>query len=67
MARTKKIAEPQSLPSLDEYIAARECADVVLVRVNYPGAQPHVYQGRYSGIVVEDGALSCQWSDGRTE
>lgn len=67
MARPKKIAEPQALPSLAEYIKARECADVVLVRVNYPGAQPHVHQGRYSGIVVEDGELSCQWSDGRTE
>jgi hypothetical protein len=67
MARTKKSTEPQALPSLAEYIAARESADRVLVRVSYPSAQAHVFQGRYSGIVVDDGELSCQWSDGRTE
>jgi hypothetical protein len=57
----------QDLPSLPDYIASRERDDVVLVRVTYPGAEPHVFQGRYSGVVVADGPLSAQWSDGTTE
>lgn len=55
------------LPSLADYIAAREHPDVVLTRVSYPGATGHVFSGRYSGVLVVDGPLSCQWSDGRTE
>lgn len=52
------------IPSLRDYIVANERDDIVLVRVTYPGASRHIYQGRFSGIEVTDGPLSCQWSDG---
>jgi hypothetical protein len=64
---TVEVATAPELPSLADYIAARERDSTVLVRVTYPGAQPHVFQGKFSGVVVADGPLSAQWSDGATE
>lgn len=66
MARQKKQEAVTDLPSLSEYIAANERDGAVLVRVNYPGAEPHVFPGIYSGVVVADGPLSCTYADGST-
>lgn len=69
-AREAKVASPEpaaELPRLADYIAHRERDGVVLVRVSYPGVEPHVFQGRFSGVVVADGPLSCTYADGSTE
>ena len=58
--------EPDSMPTLAGYIAQHERDGIVLVRVTYPGAEPHVFSGKYSGIVVADGPLSCTYADGST-
>lgn len=55
------------LPSLADYIKARERDGVVLVRVTYPGAEPHVFPSKYSGVTVADGELSCLYADGSTD
>jgi hypothetical protein len=57
----------EAIPILADYIKARERDDIVLVRVTYPGAAPHIYQSKFSGIEVTDGPLSCTYSDGSTE
>lgn len=53
-----------AIPSLEEYIRANERDDIVIVRVWYPGENARIFQGRYSGIEIKDGELSCQWADG---
>lgn len=58
------IVDVADMPTLADYIKARERDGIVLTRVTYPQATPHVYAGMYSGIVVADGPLSCTWSDG---
>lgn len=55
------------LPSLADYIKARERDGVVLVRVTYPGAEPQVFPSKFSGVTVADGELSCLYADGSTE
>lgn len=70
MARPKKIEEPaqeEAALTLAQYIAARERDGIVLVRVTYPGAEPQVFPGTYSGIVVADGPRSCTYADGTTQ
>lgn len=59
-------AKPQEIPKLADFIAANERDGIVLVRVTYPGAEPSVFNGKYSGIVVADGPLSCTYADGST-
>ena len=61
------VADAAGMPSLAAYIAANERDGIVLTRVTYPQAVPHVFPGIYSGIVVADGPLSCTWSDGTTQ
>ena len=60
-------AEGQKPQSLAEYIAEHERDDIVLVRVTYPGAEEHVFPGRFSGITVTDGAPSRLYADGTAE
>lgn len=60
-------APAPDLPTLAEFIKANERDGIVLVRVTYPGAEPHVFPGRFSGVTVADGPLSCLWADGSTK
>ena len=60
------VVDVADMPSLAAYIAANERDGIVLTRVTYPQATPHVFPGVFSGIVVADGPLSCTWSDGAT-
>lgn len=62
-----KAAIERDPPPLADYIANHERDDIVLTRVSYPGATPHIHQSKFSGIEVVDGPLSCTYSDGSTE
>jgi hypothetical protein len=66
-AEAVMVADVADMPTLAAYIAANERDGIVLTRVTYPLAPPHVFPGVYSGIVVADGPLSCTWSDGSTQ
>jgi hypothetical protein len=61
------VEEAQPIPPLADYIQAHERDGIVLVRVSYPGAEPQVFQGKFSGVIVTDGPLSRQYADGSTE
>ncbi len=61
------VVDVADTPTLAAYIAANERDGIVLTRVTYPLAPPHIFPGVYGGIVVADGLLSCTWSDGSTQ
>jgi hypothetical protein len=60
-------APAPDLPTLADFIKSRERDGIVLVRVTYPGAECHVFPGKFSGVTVTAGPLSCLYADGSTE